>query len=139
MNYKKILLVDDDPDDQFIFTDAVDEMAMDIECVTASNGFEALHYLESAVQIPSLIFLDLNMPVMDGFDCLKLIKRNSRFKKIPVIIFTTSDNPSDKKRVEKLGADFFFTKTPDFKLLKEKLREIFETNFSKLKKASRKF
>ena len=135
MNRKRILSVDDDPDDQFIFTDAVNEIAMDIECITASNGFEALHYLESSVQMPSLIFLDINMPVMDGFDCLKLIKRNSRFKKIPVIIFSTSDNPSDKKRVENLGAEFFFTKTPDFKLLKEKLRQIFETNFSKLKKS----
>src|SRR4051795_4160534 len=62
MNHKKILLIDDDPDDQFIFMDATNELETGIECITANNGFEALALLNTVEPPPSLIFLDLNMP-----------------------------------------------------------------------------
>ena len=124
----KILLIDDDADDQFIFTDAVHEIAAGIECVTVNNGLEALNYLKTIDQKPSLIFLDLNMPIMNGFECLERIKNEDQFKEIPVIIFTTSNNSLDEKRTKKLGAHVFFTKTPNFKLLKEKLLNILKTH-----------
>ena len=131
MAHTKILLIDDDADDQFIFKDALTEIAAGIECVTANNGLEALDYLKTTVPNPSLIFLDLNMPFMNGFECLERIKKENLLKEIPVVIFTTSDNPVDKKRTKELGAEIFFTKTPNFKLLKEKLRDILKTDFSK--------
>lgn len=136
MNHTKILLIDDDPDDQIIFIDALNEIAAGIDCVTANDGFEALGYLETMVPVPSLIFLDLNMPVMNGFECLTLIKKEDRFKSIPVVIFTTSDDPTDKKRTSELGAEFFFTKTASFKLLKTKLFDILKTDFKKLQRLS---
>jgi CheY-like chemotaxis protein len=113
--------------------DALGEIAMDTECITANSGFQALDYLKEIVPAPSLIFIDLNMPLMDGFECLKSIKNNERLKEIPVVIFTTSDNPADKKSSKELGAEIFFTKTANFKLLKTKLLEILETDFSELK------
>jgi len=128
MHHAKILLIDDDSDDQFIFTDAVNEIATGIECVTVNNGLEALNYLKTIDRTPSLIFLDLNMPIMNGFECLERIKKEDRFKEIPVIIFTTSNNPVDEKRAKQLGAHVFFSKTPNFKLLKEKLLNIFKTH-----------
>jgi len=135
MNHTKILLVDDDPDDQLIFADALNEIATGIECATANNGMEAITYLETTIALPSLIFLDLNMPGMNGFQCVGQIKKDERFKQIPVIIYTTSDDPKDEKRTKESGAEIFFTKTSDFKLLKEKLFNILKTDFSKLKKA----
>lgn len=131
MNHKNILLVDDDDDDQFIFIDALNEITNDIECRTAKNGLEALEQLKTISHPPSLIFLDLNMPLMNGFECLKEIKDQPRLKEIPVIIFTTSDNPSDERRAKELGVSVFFTKTSNFKLLKAKLDDILNTDFTK--------
>ncbi len=62
----KIMLVDDDPDDQCIFLDTLTEINSEIECVTADNGLEALSLLHEHKQPPSLVFLDLNMPLMNG-------------------------------------------------------------------------
>ena len=128
---KRILLVDDDEDDQVIFLDALSEITGDVECITASNGADAITNLKTLIPAPSIIFLDLNMPFMNGFECLEQIKKDERYKKIPVIIFTTSNSRADEIRTKEMGAELFFTKTPDFKLLKSKLREILTTDFSR--------
>jgi len=90
---------------------------------------KAMEYLKTAASMPSLIFLDLNMPLMNGFQCLEQIKKDDKFKHLPVIIYTTSNNPTDEDRAKESGAEMFFTKTPNFKLLKAKLLEILKTNF----------
>ena len=66
---------------------------------------------------------------MNGFEFLERLKESDGFKKIPVVIYTTSDSPSDKKNTMNTGAVLFFTKTADFKLLKLKLREILQKEF----------
>ena len=104
MKHKTILLVDDDEDDQLIFKDAIKETSSEIECLTAANGRDAFLQLEKASSTPSLIFLDLNMPVMNGFEFLERLKESDGFKKIPVVIYTTSDSPSDKKNTMNTGA-----------------------------------
>jgi CheY-like chemotaxis protein len=129
MNHNHILLIDDDADDQLIFIDALGEIAVGIECAIAKNGLEAIEYLKTAIRTPSLIFLDLNMPLMNGFQCLEKIKKDERFKHLPVVVYTTSDDPIDKKRSKESGAEMFFSKTPNFKLLKDTLLEILKTNF----------
>src|SRR5687768_12642291 len=132
MNHVKILLVDDDVDDQFIFIDAINEIAPGIECKTVNNGLEAIDHLQMTNPRPSLIFLDLNMPFMNGFECLVHLKKDNLLKDIPVIIFTTSDSPREEKLTKELGAQVFLTKTSNFKLLKAKLLDILQTDFSKL-------
>jgi len=127
--HKKILLVDDDPDDQLFFIDAVKELIPAIECNIANNGKEALHQLQEFSSPPSLIFLDLNMPYMNGFECLTELRKVNQYKEIPVIILSTSNNPNDKERTIAMGANFFVTKPPDLHVLKSKLQEIFTTNF----------
>jgi CheY-like chemotaxis protein len=128
MKHKAILLIDDDEDDQLIFVDAVKEVNPGIVCLTADNGGDAYLQLEKSSPAPSLIFLDLNMPVMNGFEFLERIKKSERFKNIPVVIYTTSDSPIDKKNTIDAGAVLFFTKTADFKLLKRKLDEILQND-----------
>ena len=123
MRNKTILLIDDDPDDQLIFTDALSEINNEVNCFVASNGQDALVCLQQIPE-PLLIFLDLNMPVMNGFEFLTRIKQSHQHKEIPVVIYTTSDHPRDKSETLAGGAYMFFTKTADFKTLKVKLQEI---------------
>ena len=123
MNHKKILLIDDDEDDQLIFIDAITEIQYEIECITAFNCAEGLSRLKELPH-PDFIFLDINMPLTNGFECLQLLKKEATLNKIPVIIFTTSDNPLDQIRAFKFGAEKYITKSSDFKKIKNKLTEI---------------
>jgi len=122
-----ILLIDDDEDDQFIFLAAIKESVPGYECRISNNGPEGLIALNSSSSKPEIIFLDLNLPLMNGFEFLILLKTEVKLSGIPVIIFSTSDNPSDKKRARDLGALRFITKTADIQLLKRDLIQIFNS------------
>lgn len=88
--YKNILLVEDDSDDQMFFTEAINEIASSASWVITGNGREAIDLLPTLSPPPDLILLDLNMPVMDGFAFLRLIKQDKDYKHIPVVVFSTS-------------------------------------------------
>lgn len=120
---KRILLIDDDPDDQLFFRDAIQLMHPEMFCELASTCQEAFRQLEEP-PAPEFIFMDLNMPVMNGFDCLAYLKNQELYKWIPVIIFTTSKNLQDISRTRQLGARYFMTKPDDFNILCEKLSKI---------------
>lgn len=119
-----ILVVDDDIDDLLFFTDALVEIDAQIECVTAMNGIEALRKLESLPVRPDFIFLDLNMPKMNGKLCLRHIKNNPLFQSIPVIIYSTSRLQEDIDEVTELGAAAFLVKPNKFQLLKSEIAKI---------------
>lgn len=119
---KKILLVEDDADDQLFFTDALEMIDNGISCHIANNGNEALEVIEQLN--PEMIFMDLNMPILNGFECLRQIRKEERFQAVPIVIFTTSRNTHDIEKAKSLGADLFFTKPSNFRILSDKLREI---------------
>lgn len=129
---KRILLVDDDIDDQLYFRDAINELTESPECEIANNGREAIAQM-NVPPPPDLIFLDLNMPVMNGYECLAYLKKEDRYKNIPVIIFSTSQNAVDIEKSRVMGAELFFTKPSNFNTLCAKLDKILEMDFSKLK------
>lgn len=113
MQFCKILLADDDPDDVSILKDAVKDIYPHNLIAAVENGHAALELLNAqyeAGHIPNLIVLDLNMPRMNGSDTLRIIKSDDRFKEIPVIIFSTSINPAEKDRCLKLGAHSYMIK-----------------------------
>lgn len=114
MFFKTLFLIDDDADDQEIFSAALNEVNPSIICYTAINGYDALNQLQTKVVVPDLIFLDLNMPRMDGMQFLKAIKQNESLAAIPVIVYSTSANPKDKKETNSLGAIKFITKKEQF-------------------------
>lgn len=124
---KKCLLVDDDEDDREIFCLALERIDPSIECITARDGVEALLVLNKTKYVPDYIFLDLNMPVMDGKECLKEIRKQKHLNEIPVIIFTTSSAEKDKEETKALGASAFITKPPLVSTLAEKLTEVFRS------------
>ena len=118
MTHKKVLLIDDDKDDQLFFLDAIQEIDKLVTCDLADNGKKGIEKLTTNPPPPDIIFLDLNMPVMNGFECLTYLQMDVEFKKIPVVVFTTSSNPNDKEKAKKLGAKLFVTKPSDFTAFK---------------------
>jgi len=123
---KNILLVEDDIDDQLLFRDAVSGINEILSCAIANNGREALECLQTPPP-PDVIFLDLNMPIMNGIECLSALRNSDRYRNIPVIIFSTSSNYNDIERTKNMGATLFFHKPSSFKMLCERLRFLFGT------------
>lgn len=108
---KSCILIDDDPDDQLVFSLAITELNKSVFCVAFGNALEALTKLEDdAAFSPDLIFLDLNLPGINGFECLTRIKRNPKLSHIPVVIYTTSSRQEDILKTKNLGAAAFITK-----------------------------
>lgn len=127
MNISNVVyIIDDDPDDQDFLIEAIKEIDSSINCYTALNGQEGLRKLETeAIPFPSVIFLDLNMPRINGRKFLELIKDHPRFKSIPIVIYTTSENSKERDELQLLGASDYLVKQSDFTLLKENLIKIF--------------
>lgn len=112
------LLADDDRDDAELFNEALSLISASIKFHHVENGQAALHFLTSPdCQKPDIIFLDLNMPAMSGWQCLAKLKNDSALKDIPVIMYSTSSNPREKEIAMELGAVGFVTKPADFKVL----------------------
>jgi CheY-like chemotaxis protein len=128
---KTCLLVDDDEDDKEIFCLALQRIDPAIECTTASDGLEALSILKNKSYVPGYIFLDLNMPRMNGKECLKEIKKQDHLSDVPVIIFSTSAAERDIEETRRLGASSFITKPPLVATLAKKLSDIFANHHSK--------
>ncbi len=126
----KIFLIDDDEDDQFLFKEVIESVNPELQCDTAKNGKVALDKLKASTTLPDIIFLDLNMPVMNGFDFLTQIKKENELSKIPIGIFSTSNILHDQELTKKFGAQFFLTKPNDFHVLRNKLQQILTADFS---------
>src|SRR5690349_6973227 len=103
-------LVDDDIDDASLFQETLSNVNSAIRFAHAADGQEALDQLLSKSISPDLIFLDLNMPRMDGKQCLALIKQEDELKDIPVIMYTTSSQSQDIEETMLKGAVCFITK-----------------------------
>ena len=119
-----ILVVDDDHEDVELFKEALHEINPGITCVSAENGKCALHILKEMEVYPDYIFLDLNMPCLNGKQCLAKIKETNQLLHIPVIIYSTSDAPSDIYDTKKLGASYFLTKPSSFEDIKSAISSI---------------
>lgn len=101
-----VLAVDDDQDDLDLFCESIGQIDPAIITVTIRNGQEALQYLLSDVGLPDIVFMDINMPVMGGRDCLRIIRSTPELEGLRVIMFSTSRSRKDEEESKKLGADF---------------------------------
>jgi len=119
---KKFLIVDDDSDDRELFCEALGEVIPDSTCYNAPNGRKAIIALDNReINLPDLIFLDINMPVMNGWQCLSRLKETEAYKAIPVIMYSTSSYPEDVERAQRSGAVCFFSKPSNYQDLKKSL------------------
>ena len=125
-NSKTCFLIDDDIDDQEIFEIALKSVHPSFLFVTAGDGIEALHKLNGDIGFnPDVIFLDLNMPRMNGKETLQEIRKISRLSEIPIVIYSTSTDPADARETAALGADFYLEKQSSISNLKTRLTDLF--------------
>jgi len=115
---KLFLLADDDHDDAELFSEALNRVDPSISFHHVDNGTGVFQFLDDSTQTPDLIFLDLNMPKMSGWQCLAQLKNNPAYRDIPVIMYTTSSHYRDAEIALDLGALGLVTKPSEFKVLK---------------------
>jgi CheY-like chemotaxis protein len=108
-----ILITDDDAEDREILREAIDAIDPAIEVVEAADGDSALKFLGNHSQ-PSLIMMDINMPLRDGFETLKEIKKRGNLIDIPVVMYSTSGSTGDVEKCKRLGAANFVVKPDSF-------------------------
>jgi DNA-binding NtrC family response regulator len=119
---KICFLIEDDIDDREIFDMALKEVDTTMICHYAENGVIALEKLYANENFtPSIIIIDMNMPMMNGLQCLQEIKKIRRLEKVPVYIYSTAAHQNGIDEVKKLGAADFILKPARFKGLKELL------------------
>lgn len=122
-------LIDDDVDDQEIFSMALQEFNDSIRCYFADDGVKALEKLKVDQSfLPSCIFIDINMPRMNGVECLEQIKKINRLKSVPVCMFSTSADPSIVAKTRDLGAADFIVKPASISALSTLLSQFISTN-----------
>ena len=131
LNPVTLLMADDDPDDRLLMKQALAENGLPNLIEFVEDGVDLMDYLHQRGKYthgkttkPGLILLDLNMPKMDGREALRLIKANPEFRRIPVVILTTSQAEEDIFQTYDLGVNSFICKPVSFKDLVEVTREI---------------
>jgi CheY-like chemotaxis protein len=114
-HYRSILLIDDDTEDQEIFIDAIKEVDPHVQCTTANDAEAALKQLNEGIVLrPDILFIDLNMPKINGKQLLKEIKKSERLKGIPVVMYSTFFGPQDIEEITSLGAVHYMIKATRF-------------------------
>jgi CheY-like chemotaxis protein len=127
-----ILMAEDDADDRLLAQDALLETGMPLELRFVEDGVQLLDYLNRKHEFsqpskspwPGLIILDLNMPRMDGREVLKELKSNPEWKKIPVVVLTTSTAEPDIERIYDLGANSYISKPVAFDALVRMMKSV---------------
>ncbi len=126
-----ILIAEDDADDRFLLKTAFEEKGYQEKVEFVENGVELINFLSDIAlkpngdrYLPGFILLDLNMPKKDGREVLKEIKQHPDFKKIPIIVFTTTKNENEIKRCYELGANTYIVKPISFDALLRVIEDI---------------
>lgn len=122
---KRILLAEDDEDNRDLVSFVMKRSQMDIELLIAENGKEAVDL--AVREIPDLILMDMQMPVMDGYQATLAIKGDSSTSHIPVIAFTAQAKPEDKARTLKVGCAEHYSKPMDPEELLNVIRKYLQT------------
>jgi two-component system, response regulator len=115
----KILVAEDDADDRFLIQTAFEEKGYSDKLEFVENGIELLSYLSDSSKeaMPRIILLDLNMPKKDGREVLLELKQHRLFKRIPIVVFTTTKNEKEIARCYDLGANTYIVKPTTFEEL----------------------
>jgi CheY-like chemotaxis protein len=125
-----IALADDDEDDRFFFKSAVDEMEFNSKLTLFKSGKELMAHLSQEDSVkPHILFLDLNMPGLSGFDCLKLIRGNPNLKDLSVAIYSTSNSEKDIEETLSGGANIYIHKPNEFERLKDIIKHVLKINW----------
>ena len=125
-----IVLVDDDEDDRSFFKEAIDEIEINTSLSMFTNGQEFIDYITVPDQaLPQVVFLDLNMPIKNGMECLEEIKENKLLSKFSVAIYSTSSSEQDIENTFIKGAHIYINKPNSFKELKKVIEKVLKMNW----------
>lgn len=126
-----ILLVEDDPGHAVLIGKNLRRAGIANEIVTVNDGQKAVDFLlkrdgyrNDTHSDPLLILLDLNLPVLDGYQVLKIIKKDERTKRIPIVMLTTTDNPSEVTRCYELGCNVYITKPVEYEAFSKAIQHL---------------
>jgi CheY-like chemotaxis protein len=128
-----ILLADDDEDDRALFNDALQEIYSRVKLTTAKNGVDLMRLLQTwKGTLPDVIFLDLNMPLKNGFECLDEIKAEQRLKELPIVILSTSAQKDTVDMLHKKQANVYIKKPGSFPELKNAIEQTLTVHLKSL-------
>jgi CheY-like chemotaxis protein len=119
-----ILVVDDDVDDIELFKEAVEDIEFSVKCQSALSGMEALSMLETKVNLPNIIVVDLNMPMLSGMDFIKTVRENPAYDAIKLFLYSTCDLNQEVMKKENIKINGFFRKPTNFDALSKKIIEL---------------
>lgn len=132
-----ILLSDDDIDDCRFFKGALAKLSVSTNLKTVNDGEELMQLLtDETIDLPHLLFLDINMPRKNGFECLYEIKKNKRLKDLPVVIFSTSNSRENINHAFKIGANIYIRKLGNFNQLIQVIQHAISIALDKIVSAS---
>lgn len=125
-----IFIADDDQDDIEFFEIALKEISDNIKITKAKNGQELLEFIQYV--IPDMIFLDINMPCMNGLDCLSELRRLSHLSQVPIIMYSTGTKPEHVDKSYTLGANLYIRKPTHYASIKEELSRVLAMSLREL-------
>jgi len=129
INKLNVLLADDDEDDRWLFEQALNDIKIKTNLSLFKNGKELMDYLLQIDIKPHLIFLDLNMPIKNGMECLLEMKQDANLKNIPVAIYSTSSSEKDIENTFISGANIYINKPSNFDKLKDVIEKVLQLNW----------
>jgi len=126
-----IALLDDDHEEHLLFKEVADDFSEIKSVLSFAKGKEMLDYLrgEDKSILPDILFLDLNMPLLSGLDCLIEIRKNEKYKNLPVVIYSTSSSEKDKEATYQNGANLYVNKPVEFSDMRKIFNEVLKINW----------
>jgi CheY-like chemotaxis protein len=130
---KNVILAEDDEEDVLLFETVLSELNQDIKVDVATDENELMKILKQVSTLPEMIFLDLNIPNKNGFECLSEIKSNEKWNSIKIVILSTSSQPQQIETAYKGGADLYLAKPVSYSHFKSIMEKCISLNWEDLK------
>ncbi|WP_294821064.1 response regulator [uncultured Flavobacterium sp.] len=132
-----VFYTDDDQEDLEFFKEIMDTIDADVSVVTHSNGHQLLHALDNPPPQPHLVFLDINMPGMTGFEVLEKVRQSNG--ELPIVMFSTSGDEDSIKKSRELGASYYLPKSGIFDQLKKSIEHALSINWGSFMPSEKNF
>ncbi|MGR7813764.1 response regulator [Lacinutrix undariae] len=130
LNIMNVVLADDDADDRLLFEEAISEIDVKTNLSLFNDGKTLMDHLNLPETIlPEIVFLDLNMPIKNGMQCLKEIRDNEKLKELCVAIYSTSSSEEDIENTFVNGANVYISKPNSYSALKKAIDKVIKMNW----------
>lgn len=125
----KVIFTDDDQDDCNLFAEALERTEINHQLQVFNDGLQLLNHLKDSDDMPHILFLDLNMPFMNGLESLREIRKIEKYKNLTIAIYSTSASEKDQEETFVAGANIYIKKPNDFLVLNKVIKEVLEVNW----------